>query len=101
MKKFWIINLLTTTVILIIVLTINSHFYKTIWDLGAAIVSLILFGIQFIICGVYLFTHTRQHTFLYSLLGAGCMGFIILSGLLIFNGIIWDTDTGWFRGLHE
>lgn len=100
MKKFWFINIAITLLVLIIVLQINSHFYNTIWDMGAAIASLLLFGVQFVTCGIFLFINRRKYTYPYFFLGICFLGFLILSALFIFNGIIWDTDTGWLRGIN-
>jgi len=100
MKKFWIINVIITLLLLVITLKINSFFYNTIWDLGAAVVSLFLFGVQFMACGAYLYTNRKKYTLPYLLLAMCFLGFLILSALFIFNGIIWNTDTGWFRGIN-
>lgn len=100
MKKFWIINICLTSLLLAIAIWGNSQLYGTLWELRIAISSIVLIIFQFIVCCIYSLFHLNDYTKVGIALGLLSVGFMGLCVLFIFNGIIWDTDTGWLRQIN-
>ncbi len=99
MKKFWIINICLTILLLAVAVWTNSQLYGTLWELRIIITIMLLMAFQFAVCIIYSLFRIKDYTKLTIISGLLSIGFMILSMLFIFNGMIWNTDTGTFREL--